>query len=354
MVVASSSGRFQSMARLRSRIGTAPSTLTEPSGCGRTPGTGMSCSSEMSPTISSRMSSSVTSPIDLAVLVDHQREVRLAAAERLELLRQRTDVGHEPGRQRDRLDVDLGRGRRRRCWSARSRSLACRMPTMFSGVPRHSGMRVNSALSTASHDLLRRIVGVDRHHLGAVDHHVGDFELAEPEDVLDVFGLADLHLAVLGGDLHEPLDLDVGQDFLLRALLDAEHPQDRARRGVEQPVQRIEHQEADVERIRDPQRHRHRLADRQGLRHLLADDDMQRREHQEADHERREMQRRVGHPERDQQRAQQRGDGRLADPAEAERGHRDAELAAREIGFDVAQHLLQQARARSGSAPPAR
>src|ERR1700746_1277494 len=35
----------------------APSTLTEPSGCGRTPGTAMSCSSEMSPTISSKMSS---------------------------------------------------------------------------------------------------------------------------------------------------------------------------------------------------------------------------------------------------------------------------------------------------------
>ena len=34
MVVASSSGRSQSMARLRSRIGTEPSTLTEPSGCG--------------------------------------------------------------------------------------------------------------------------------------------------------------------------------------------------------------------------------------------------------------------------------------------------------------------------------
>ena len=44
----------------------------------------------------------------LAVLVDHQRELRLAPAERLELLRQRTDVGHEPRRPRDRRDVDLG------------------------------------------------------------------------------------------------------------------------------------------------------------------------------------------------------------------------------------------------------
>ena len=52
-VVAWSSGKLHSMARLRSRIGTPPSTLTEPSGCGRTPGTATSCSSVMSPTISS-------------------------------------------------------------------------------------------------------------------------------------------------------------------------------------------------------------------------------------------------------------------------------------------------------------
>src|SRR3569833_3341377 len=62
MVMASSSGSFQSIARLRSRIGTEPSTTTEPSGCARTPATTTSCSSEMSPTISSRISSSVTMP----------------------------------------------------------------------------------------------------------------------------------------------------------------------------------------------------------------------------------------------------------------------------------------------------
>ena len=214
---------------------------------------------------------------------------------------------------------------------------------MFSGLSRHSGMRVNSALSTALTTSSGRIVGVDRHHLGAVDHHVGHFEVAEAEDILDVFGLAHLHLAVLGRFLDQPLDLDVGEDFLLRAFLDAQHPQDRARGGVEQPVQRIEQQKRDVERIRDPLRHRHRLPDRQRLRHLLADHDMQRGEHQEADQERREVQCRFRHSERDQNRVQQRRNRRLADPAEAERGHGDAELATGEIGLDVAQHLLQQA-----------
>ena len=89
---------------------------------------------------------------------------------------------------------------------------------MFSGLSRHSGMRVNSRVEHGVDDLLRRIVGIDRHHLGAVDHHVGDLKLAEPEHVLDVFGLADLHLAVLGRLLHQPLDLDVGEDFLVRGL----------------------------------------------------------------------------------------------------------------------------------------
>ena len=66
-------------------------------------------------------------------------------------------------------------------WMARSRSLACRMPMMFSGVPRHSGTRVTGAASTALTTLLRRIVGVDGDHLGAVDHHVGDREVAQVE-----------------------------------------------------------------------------------------------------------------------------------------------------------------------------
>ena len=44
---------------------------------------------------------------DFAVFVDHQREVGLAAAKRLELLGQCADVGHEPRRQRDCHDVNL-------------------------------------------------------------------------------------------------------------------------------------------------------------------------------------------------------------------------------------------------------
>ena len=100
---------------------------------------------------------------------------------------------------------------------------------MFSGASRHSGMRVNSEASTALTISSGEIVGVDRHHFGAVNHHVGDFEVAEAEDVVDVFGLADFHLAVLGRHLDEPFDFHVGENFVARRFLDAEHAQDRAR-----------------------------------------------------------------------------------------------------------------------------
>jgi hypothetical protein len=175
-----------------------------------------------------------------------------------------------------------------------------------------------------------------------MNHHVGHFQIAEPENVLDVFRLTNLHLAVLGGDLDESFDFGVGEDFQLRAFPDAEHAQQRTRGRVEQPIERIEKKERYVERIGDPLRHRNRLADRQRFRHLLAHHDVQRGEHEKADQERREVQRRFRHPERDQDRRQQRGDGWLANPAQAQRRHRDAELAARQIGLDVAHHLLQE------------
>ena len=100
-----------------------------------------------------------------------------------------------------------------------------------------------------------------------------------------------------------------------------------------------------MKRIGDPLRDRHRLADRERLRHLLADDDVKRGEYQKARHERHEVQGTFRHAERDQHRLEQRGHGRFTDPAETERGHGDAELAAGEIGLDVAHHALQQARA---------
>ena len=70
-------------------------------------------------------------------------------------------------------------------------------------------------------------VDVDRMHVGAVDHDVGDLELAEAEEVVDVLGLGLLHLAVLGRHLDQALDLDIGEDVLVRRLADAEQAKDR-------------------------------------------------------------------------------------------------------------------------------
>ena len=175
-----------------------------------------------------------------------------------------------------------------------------------------------------------------------MDHYVGHFELAETQDVLDVLGLPLFHVAGLGRDFDQTFEFEAGENFVLRRFLDAEDSQDPTRRRIEQPVQRIEHDERDMERIGNPLRHRPRFADRQRLGHLLAKHNVQRREHQKADQERREMQRRVWHAERLEDGLQNARHRRLTDPAETERGHRDAELAARQIGFDIAHHLLQK------------
>ena len=134
---------------------------------------------------------------DLAVFVNHQREVGLAPAERLELLRQRPDVRHEPWRQRDRHDVDLPHvtvGLVERAQQILGVQDADDVLGLF--APQRDA-RV-FGLEHGIDDCLRRIVGIDCHHFGAVNHHIGDFEVAKAEHVLDVFGFALFHLAVLG------------------------------------------------------------------------------------------------------------------------------------------------------------
>ena len=142
MVVASSSGRSQPMTRLRSRIGTEPSTLTEPSGCGRTPWTvdivlvGDVADDFLEDVLERDQA------LHLAVLVDHQRDVRLALEEGVELVGEAGRVGHEPRLLGDRADIDLRRRRRPAVFIARRRSLAWTMPTMFSGSSSQIGTRV--------------------------------------------------------------------------------------------------------------------------------------------------------------------------------------------------------------------
>jgi hypothetical protein len=149
---------------------------------------------------------------------------------------------------------------------------------------------------------------------------------------------------MLGGFTDQPFDLRAGQHVMLRDFLDAKRTQDGARGRIEQPVQRVKQDVGYIERINDPLRHRLRLPDCQGLRHLLADHDVQRRKHKKSGQERGQMERRFRHAERPQQGVEQGRDRWLADPAETEGCHGDAELAAGEIGLDVAHDVAHQPR----------
>ena len=61
---------------------------------------------------------------------------------------------------------------------------------MFSGSSFHNGMREYWLFSTSSMILCRRIVGVDRLHLGAVNHDVEHLQLAQVEHAAEHVGVA--------------------------------------------------------------------------------------------------------------------------------------------------------------------
>ena len=108
----------------------------------------MSCSSEMSPTISSRISSSVTSPSTSPYSSTTSAKWVLRRRNALSC----SDSGRMSGTNQGGSAIAMTSISPRSpsaFFSARSRSLACRMPTMFSGLSRHSGMRVKPDLSTA-------------------------------------------------------------------------------------------------------------------------------------------------------------------------------------------------------------
>ena len=131
-----------------------------------------------------------------------------------------------------------------------------------------------------AHQVLRRQVGVDHHHFGAVDHDVGDLQLAQVQQAAE-------HVAVLLFDLAfvvQQIDraaqaLGRRQDRLVGADLDAEHlhqhPDDRLDHGEQRP-QQIDHQ---LHRARDQQRHPVRRVDGDGLRQHLGEDHDQHRHH---------------------------------------------------------------------------
>ena len=178
-------------------------------------------------------------PLHLAILVDDQRDVRLALEEGVELVVEAGRIGHEPRLGGDGADVDLGGVAADPSLIACRRSLAWTMPTMFSG----------SFSQTGTRRIGRRQDLVDRPSRAApatstermlVRWTMTSATSSSPKRKrLWMYSACDLlHLAVLGRDLDQALDLGVGQDLLVRRFPDAEGAEDRARGAVEQPVQR--------------------------------------------------------------------------------------------------------------------
>ena len=66
---------------------------------------------------------------------------------------------------------------------------------MFSGLPRQSGSRVTGEAITALTTSSGGSSAFKRDHVGAVDHHVGDHQLAQIEHAAEHVAVARLHAA---------------------------------------------------------------------------------------------------------------------------------------------------------------
>ena len=134
----------------------------------------------MSPTISSRMSSRVTIPMNSP----YSSTTSASGVRRRRNALSCSDSGRMSGtNQGGRATAMMSTlpGSPPAAWIARNRSFTCRMPTMFSGDPRHSGIRVTNSSSTRSTTFSARLADIGGDHLGAVDHDVGHGEVAQVE-----------------------------------------------------------------------------------------------------------------------------------------------------------------------------
>ena len=123
---------------------------------------------------------------------------------------------------------------------------------MFSGLSRHSGIRVYSVASTSrtSSSGGRSALIID--HFGAMNHHVGDLKFAQIQQAAE-------HVAVLLFDLAfvmQQIDraaqpLGRRQDRLVDADLDAEHLHQHADDRLDHGEQRSEQVDHQLHRTRD-------------------------------------------------------------------------------------------------------
>jgi hypothetical protein len=126
---------------------------------------------------------------------------------------------------------------------------------------------------------------------------------------------------------------------------DAQHQVGAA---VQHPDRRVHGPVKTVQRHRTPQADGFGVADGERFRRQFADHDVEEGNHAEGDHEGHAVDDFFGgHAGQAEQGLQQAGEGRFADPAQAQRGEGDAELAGRQVGVELAVHLEQDAPAQA-------
>src|SRR5690606_5027501 len=115
---------------------------------------------------------------ELAIFIDHDGEMGLAAQECVELLQQGGGIRHEPRLRRDLHHVDprgvvldLVKGAQQILGVDDADNVVC-------GTLPERHARVRAVQDLAHHDL-RGIFRIDRTDLGAVNHHVRNFELVQ-------------------------------------------------------------------------------------------------------------------------------------------------------------------------------
>jgi len=186
--------------------------------------------------------------------------------------------------------------------------------------------------------LLERILKVEADDVGARRHDGLGVLVAQVEDVVHVLVLLGIDEAALGALVDEQLDLLVGVHLVLVGDVVAEQLHNPVRDAVEQPHDGVRDAVEPHERRGGEQGVALRGEDGERLRYELAHHDMQRGDDDEADGDGNAVDGRLGQADRQQRTLDELGDGGLAQPAQGERGQRDAQLAGGEVGVHVVGH----------------
>ena len=190
------------------------------------------------------------------------------------------------------------------------------------------------------------VAEVEADHVRTRRHDLAHIEVGEVKDVVDEVRLRVVDEPLLVTLLHEQADFLLRVRLLAVAVrLEAEPVRDPVRDMVEQPDERIHDALEDEHGQRDGQHDFLDALDGHRLRRELAEHDMAARDDGERERERDGVPDGVRESERLRDGQDERRDGRLADPAEAEGGERDAELRDRERGVEMIAELFRVNRA---------